>query len=435
MRSVIALSVLGLSGGLVAGCARGAPPGFSKGTTWTFPLVDPLANGKLVTPVYLDGRGPYLMALDPDAPVSMVDREALPPAFAYRYRSRVIDEHDTSHPLADADVRDLRIGDLTISLRDVGVSLDHTFDAEGRRIYGIIGRDVIADSLVFGFDRERGIAWLQTQEAFQPAAGATVLAYHKGTPYTSGAVVRRLVTARVDGVPYELHLDLGETPNQLRQQHWSEAGLAPTYVEATLIDEVGTHRDIRAGAVAASVVAGGITASRQTFVPYDDRRWAYGQLEGTLGLDFFAGHAVAADWHHERYYLTPRVPNATTEAMRLGRWGAALPACAAAGCVTIEVAHPVERSPTELGIVPDHAAPADRALLNVRRDPAARGVALEVEVRTVEGFPPFYVHLPANVDSVTAYLEPRYAAASFVVTDVSPFPRACTGGNDCITGR
>ena len=224
MRSVIALSLLGLSGSLVAGCARGAPPGFSPGSRWTFPLVDPLADGRLVTPVYLDGRGPYLFAIDPDAAFSFVDRDALPPAFPYRYRARELDEHDTSHPVADAEVRSLRVGDLTISLRDVGVSLDHTFDSGGRRIHGILGRDVIADSLVFGFDRERGIAWLSTQEAFHPPDGAAVLAYHKGTPYTSGAVVRRLVTATIDGHPYDLHLDLGETPNQLRGPHFAEAG-------------------------------------------------------------------------------------------------------------------------------------------------------------------------------------------------------------------
>ena len=429
MRTVLALSCLGLS---VLGCAQGAPPGFSHGSQWTFPLVDPLADGRLVTPIYLDGRGPFLVAIDPDAAITTVDREALPPAFPYRYRTRLTDEHDTTHPLADVEVRQMRVGDLTISLRDIGVSLDHTFDTEGRRIYGILGRDVIEDSLVFGFDRDRGIAWLSTQEAFRAPQDASVIAYQKGTPYTGGVVIRRLVTAQVDGTSYDLHLDLGERPNQLRPQHWMEAKLAPTSVHATLIDEVGTHREVKVGGIASSVVAAGVSRDHQTFVAYDDRRWAYGQLEGTLGLDFFAPYAVAADWHHQRYYLTPRAPDPQATALRLGRWGAQLP-CASTGCVSIDIAGAAERPTSELGMADARPAPAqDQALARITRDPATRGMGLEVALSatspTGQPFPPLYVHLPANVDTVTARLEPRYAAAQIAVTDISPFPRACTGG-------
>lgn len=432
MRTVIALSLLGIS---VLGCAQGAPPGFSRGSQWSFPLVDPLANGKLVTSVYLDGRGPYLFAIDPDAPISMVDREALPPAFPYRYRTRLVDESDTTRPFADATVRGIRIGELTITERQFGVSLDHTFDADGRRIYGILGRDVIEDSLVFGFDRDRGIGWLATQEAFHPPADAQVIGYFKGTKYSGITPVRRLVNAEVNGKHYDLHLDLGETPNQLRPQHWAEAQLVPRPFRATLIDEVGTHREVKAGGVAARVTAAGVTQSDQIFIPYDDRRWQYGQLEGTLGLEFFRPFVVTADWHHEKYFLTPRVASAESTALRLGRWGSMIPAaCASTGCVTVTItATEPPRSETSgvLGMAPERAEAPGVTTASIGRDPLARGVPLEVVFSATassgQPLPPLIINLPAGADSFTSTIAPIYAGAQLAVLDVSPFPRGQSG--------
>jgi hypothetical protein len=432
MRTVIALSFLGVS---VLGCAQGAPPGFSRGSQWSFPLVDPLADGKLVTSVYLDGRGPYLFAIDPDAPISTVDREALPPAFGYHYRIRLVDESDTTRPLADATVREIRLGELTITERQFGVSLDHTFDADGRRIHGILGRDVIEDSLVFGFDRDRGIGWLSTQEAFHPDPSAQVVGYFKGTRYSGITPVRRLVTTEVNGRRYDLHLDLGETPNQLRPQHWQQAQLAPRPLRETLIDEVGTRREVKAGGLAAQVTAAGVTRNNQTFVPYDDRRWQYGQLEGTLGLDFFQPYVVAADWHHEKYYLTPRTPSAQSTALRLARWGTAVPAaCASTGCVTVDITAAVAPS-TEtngvMGMAPDRIEAPGATTATITRDPIARGVPLEVVLSAMSPsgavLPPLTINLPAGAESFTSTIAPIYAGAQLAVLDLSPFPRGQTG--------
>jgi hypothetical protein len=432
MRTVIALSFLGIS---VLGCAQGAPPGFSQGSQWSFPLVDPLADGRLVTPVYLDGRGPYLFAIDPDAPISTVDREALPPEFPYRYRTRMTDESDTTRPLADATVREIRLGDLTITQRQFGVSLDHTFDSEGRRIHGILGRDVIEDSLVFGFDRDRGIGWLSTQEGFHPAADAQVIGYFKGTRRTGITPVRRLVKVDINGHHYDLHLDLGEAPNQLRMEHWQEAQLAPRPVREVLIDEVGTHREVKVGAIAAQVTAAGVTRNDQLFVPYDDRRWEYGQLEGTLGLEFFAPYAVAADWHHEKYFLTPRAPSAQSTALRLGRWGDALPrACASTGCVSVDItaaAAPNRESTGVMGMAPEEGGAPGQTMATITRDPLARGVALEVVLAATapsgQALPPLTINLPAGTDSFTSMVAPIYSGAQLSVLDLSPFPRGQMG--------
>jgi len=431
MRTVIALSLLGAS---LVGCAQGAPPGFSHGSQWSFPLVDPLADGKLVTSVYLDGRGPYLFAIDPDAPISTVDREALPPAFPYRYRTRMLDESDTSRPVSDATVREIKLGELTISQRQFIVSLDHTFDADGRRIYGILGRDVIEDSLVFGFDRDRGIGWLSTQEAFKPDPSAQVIGYFKGTRYSGITPVRRLVKAEINGKRYDVHLDLGDTPNQLRAEHWPEAQLAPRPLRETLIDEIGTHREVKAGGVAAQVTAAGITRDHQLFVPYDDKRWEYGQLEGTLGLDFFQPYAVAADWHNEKYYLSPRAPSAQSTALRLQRWGNAVPAaCASSGCVTVNISAAIATPPENgvMGMAPERSEAPGATTATIARDPIARGVPLEVILSATspsgQPLPPLTINLPAGAESFTSTIAPVYAGAQLAVLDLSPFPRGQTG--------
>lgn len=169
MRSILPLA-LALP---LTACAFGAPPGFSQGDTWTFPLVEPQQGGRLLTPVTIEGRGPFLFAIDPDAPMTTVDPDVLHDTdFRIWQGPRRLDEHDTTHPTFYTRVTHMKVGDLTVSLLLVAEAEAHAFDTDGRRIYGILGRDVIADSLVFGFDRDRSIAWLQTQEAFHAPENA-----------------------------------------------------------------------------------------------------------------------------------------------------------------------------------------------------------------------------------------------------------------------
>ena len=85
----------------LVGCHGERPSTFSAGTTWTFPLVDPLAGDELLVPVYIDHRGPFLFALDPGAR-SRVDRAAL---VALRR-------------VTELWLHDVQIGDLTV--RDSG---------------------------------------------------------------------------------------------------------------------------------------------------------------------------------------------------------------------------------------------------------------------------------------------------------------------------
>ena len=87
------------AGILAAGCTTGVPGGFSNGDRWTFPLVGPLEDGLLVTPVSVRGHGPYLFAIDPDALVSAVDTQVVRDAHLWTGQGpRRTDETWTSRP-------------------------------------------------------------------------------------------------------------------------------------------------------------------------------------------------------------------------------------------------------------------------------------------------------------------------------------------------
>ncbi len=441
-RAVLASRALALVG-LLGACAIGAPPGFSSGTSWTFPLVDPLADGKLYTPVMIAGKGPYLFAIDPSIRTTIVDREiyergAIPvhPAVqggddsfgvafqdkrSKRTALRLEGEDGVTHITWAAPLLDVEIGNLAISQLRALTWGTRMFDAEGRRVYGILGRDVIADSLVFTIDRDRGIASLQTQEVFKPTAGAKQLRYERIINETTVDDAR--VAADVNGKRLSLALDFGRVASELREAHWTEATLEPVAAKLTVIDDIGTHRSATVVGIAPSVAVAGIERQHVDFVTYaDQRRYQDLDLAGTLGLDFFRPFAVVADWQHTVLYLTPRAESAEAMALRLGRWGTAMPACASAGCATV-------------AIVGDATAPA----LQVTRDPAAIGRPLEVVVSATapsgEALPTLRINLMPEAPDLVTPAEARYAGAKLEVIDASPFPLGCDAPAHCVIAQ
>jgi hypothetical protein len=58
---------------VVTACGAATPVSYRSGTNWTIPMVGPLDNGRIIVPVTIHGRGPYLFALDPSA-LSLIDR-------------------------------------------------------------------------------------------------------------------------------------------------------------------------------------------------------------------------------------------------------------------------------------------------------------------------------------------------------------------------
>src|SRR5258708_39756728 len=160
-----------------ATCSAGAPPGFPTGPNqWTVPPVAPPA-GVLVTPVLINGKGPYLFELDPDVNAMNIDDKIVGEAGLGTDRGQgphYIDKTDTGQRRFTAEVLNIQVGNLTIERRTALVVPNGTYAAG---IHGVLGRSVLEDSLVFGFDRERGLAFVTTQEGFKPPAGASTITY------------------------------------------------------------------------------------------------------------------------------------------------------------------------------------------------------------------------------------------------------------------
>ena len=430
---------------LAAGCTVGAPAGFSGGDSWTLPLVGPLEGGTLIVPATVRGHGPYLFAIDPDANVTAVDEGIVKEAeLQNNPGARRVDETDTGQPRGFVDLIDLKVGNLTIDRRSAMVFPTSFYDTEGRVIRGVLGRDAIPESLVFGFDRDHGIATLATTKSFAAPPDAIAIKYESlvsdsnkatstvlpgarvGAAGSSGTplapVQRRLASARIGDATLTMHLDLGAATSQLREGKWTSAKLVPTPARLRTTDEAGTARDFTKAGVASEVALGAARATGVTFVPYVEKRFVLESVDGALGLDFFQPYAVYASWDNRTYYLKPRGDAAATVTARLARWGTALPACAHPGCVTAELV-------TSNG----------NATLNVVRDPEAATRPLEVllQVTVAAGKPPsavvpLLIELPAATDRLTGALPKAYAGATVAVTDVSPFPRNCVDATGCI---
>lgn len=430
---------------LAAGCTVGAPAGFSGGDSWTVPLVGPLENGVLIVPATVRGHGPYLFAIDPDANITALDEGVAKEADLQVLPSaRRVDETDTGQPRAFVELLDLKVGTLAIDRRTAMVFPGGFFDVEGRAIRGVLGRDAIPDSLVFGFDRDHGIATLSTTKSFAPPSDAIAIKYETlvsdtnksaaaslpgartGAGGASGLplapVQRRVASTRVGRARLSMHLDLGAGTSQLREEKWASAGLTPTPAKLHITDEAGTARDFTKAGVASEVSLGAARTTGVTFVPYVEKRFVVEAVDGALGLDFFQAYAVYASWDSKTYFLKPRGDAAAVATARLARWGTALPACAHPGCVTAEL-----------------VTTGGNATLNVARDPEAANRAIEVllQVTAAPGRPaggvvPLLLELPAATDKLTGALPRAYAGATVAVIDVSPFPRNCVDPTGCI---
>ena len=441
---------------LLAGCAASGTSGFSKGDNWTFPLVGPLEDGLLITPVTVKGKGPYLFLIDPDANLSVIDQQVVEEAglLTGRGPSR-IDEAGSEQMRQYAELVDLQVGTLTVSRRQVMMVPSNFYNTEGRRVNGVIGHDVIAEGLVFGVDRDQGIASLTTPKTFvaprdaiaikveavavepQIAAAAAgtgaamessnvddasrvgVKTRGNDAPLDVTPLPRRVASAQIGDAKVAMHLDLGAATSQLREAEWAKAKAAPTDVKLRLVDEVASLRQIEKAGVATGVTLGAAKSPRVTLAPYVDKRYAASKVDGSLGLDFFAPYAVYASWSTNTFYLKPRGDSAATATARLGRWGALMPACPHPGCVSVTL------TPTQGG-----------NRLDIERDAAAANRALEIRIGVKpaagKSAPPLVAELPAKADKVSGGVPDDYAGATLIVLDASPFTRPCADEKGCV---
>ena len=410
---------------VLAACPGQGPAGFSSGASgvedrWTLPLVGPLEDGLLITPVTIGTRGPFLFALDPDAPISVVDGALVkllglrafngPPRY---------DETGAPQPRVLVEMSGLEVGSLIIEKRRAIVVRANTFDTAGRRIHGVLGADVLASGVVFGFDRDAGVATLVEGSAFRPPPGSIPLVY-RDVAKSLPVVARHVVKATVADAAFDLHLDLGTTVSQLRERDWPRAKLVSHELAGAMVDEVGTLRKLSKASEPSTVTSGPISTDRVAFVPYGDRRWTEAEVAGSLGLDFFAGHDVWAQWTAHVYHLVPRTPEPL--AKRIARWEqGALDKCTIPGCVTVRLVDPLAGKPLEEG------KPHPGVILSVTREERAGGMPLEVvlEVKSRPRLPLVIVNLPAHTDRMIDQLPAEFVGTTLEVVDVGPYPRAC----------
>jgi hypothetical protein len=445
------------AGILIAGCTTGKPSGFSTGDRWAFPLVGPLEDGLLITAVSVRGHGPYLFAIDPDANITVIDKQvADEAALAIGQGPSRIDEAGTEQMRGYAELVDLKLGNLTIARRQVMLVPSDFYNTNGRRVNGVLGRDVLAGALVFGFDRDQGIATLTTAKVFAPPPDAIAIAYEAAAADTTSSAVssggavtmggtsdhddasrvgvrtrddgprldvaplaRRVAAAQIGGATVAMHLDLGAPTSELREALWSKVKAAPTDVKLRLVDEVATVREVTRAATATDVTLGAAKSAHVTLAPYVDKRFPIGKVDGTLGLDFFKPYAVYASWDAGKFYLKPRGDAAATTAARIARWGADVPSCPHPGCATATLTQ------TDGGL-----------RLDIVRDPEAANHALEVRLGVTPAAgktaAPLVAELPAKADKITGGVPASYEGATLTVLDVSPFTRACVGDGGCV---
>lgn len=461
--------LVGLLALVVGSCAVGAPLGFSSGDNWAFPLVASLEEGEYLVPVKINDKGPYLFMIDPDATVSSVDAAIVSEHELYTVRAQEqLDERDKLVPTALAEVPEMQIGDqLTVSSMKVHVHQVGTYQSNGRIVRGVLGRDVIADSLVFAADRDTGMAYLATQGKYAAPTNASVIKYR--TQLTEAGRKRLLLTTATinDSHKVTMHVDMGGRFSQLWQQKMEALQLPKLGVRARTVDELATSREVSFAAMTASVRANDVEVNAVLMLPYEDRRVRQIDADGSLGMNFFAPYNVVANWHKKTLWLTPRAADASTGAKaRIQRWGKAFDGCANLGCATITMQSNAPRPAPAPGAVapapaPDAPAPAEnpgaaptpeadqpsagaptapqrimappRYTLVVAREAGAPNAAYDLLVEAVDasgqplGVPRLLVTLPAGrAEVLAADFDPSYGqAAGFRVLDASPFPREC----------
>jgi hypothetical protein len=238
---------------------------------------------------------------------------------------------------------------------------------------------------------------------------------------------RRRIAATDGGAKLTLHVDLGAVASQLREPRWDTAKLAARDVQTAVIDEIGTPRAIAKASAPTEVATPGLAAAGVVFVPYGDRRWEPQDVDGTLGLGFFAQHDVWQSWDAKRYYVVPR--QAVAPAVRIGRWDSpVLAACKQVGCVGLRVTDPLNGQPAEPG------RPHPGLVLSVTREEVAGGMPLElmIEATAQPALPRLLINMPGHVDKLLHQLPAAFVGATLAVVDASPFPRACPTRDGCV---
>jgi hypothetical protein len=377
-----AIAVLGAVAGFalgaaLGGCSRaggGPPPGFGPGAQWAIPILGALGDSTPLTAVTIDGKGPYLFAVDVNAPSAVDPRLARelglgPPPAA---------QGEQATPAAAAatprvTIPRITLGNLTVAparfeVRDVRAT------HHGRPVQGSIGREILHPTLLWTLDRDRQSLYLGMRERQAPPPGAQRVAVR-----SAGGGAALLVEAQVaEGITAMLRVTF-DSVSAIRPELAEKAGMQAIGRREWMADEV------RVGEASASEILfsafgkvapapepaqpaspppgmpeAAVTGGKRPPAPTPSATPAAGQaaaeeidgVDGVLGQRFWASFLVAMYLAESAMWLAPRAeePGALT-AERLSRWGALFDGCQSPACVSLAVAEPAAAVP----------APADQA--------------------------------------------------------------------------
>lgn len=386
-------------------CVVGAPPGFSSGDLWTVPLVAPLENDLLLVPVSINGEGPFLFMVDPDSPTSSIESSLQSGMKLYATRAATQAQNEDDHlvRVVLAEVRKMTIGTLSIRNMKVRVHDDATFWSGGRRVRGILGRDVISDSLIYSFDRDRGKMYIATQGNLKTPEGALPLSFTQS--YSQHR--RYLATIKLNRQhKLTMHLDLGARTSMLWPALIKDYKMPNLPVQAELVDEYGFKRTVNSGTMAGIVEAKKTLANAVLMLPYGDKRLEPEDLDGIMGQNFWSRYNVTVNWHHKKFWLQPRSRNlAALSKERIGRWGDSLAACAEPACVKATLLGGPAKAPTADPAAVDPAAADPAAADPAAADPATADPAAAADPAAPA--PPAPVTDPATVPADAAVRVPE----------------------------
>ncbi len=405
--ALAALAALGVAS-VTAACGATTPVWYENDdgkTTWTLPLVDPLADAELVVPVFIENKGPYLFLIDPDATRTIIDRGVAEALDLYpKDYVRLLNQRDKTVPRRVFEVLEFRTGDLRAKKFDVIAAPAGTLGRGQRSLHGIIGSDLLSRTIVVQVDRDAGVVRLSLTGHEQLPAGAHAVQadLHRGTLRIAATVQGR---REVD-----LIVNLARRTSSLRRSIMDELDLPVQPVREEVVDDTGDHVFANARAEVSPLAFNGFRVERASFVNYVDKREPFDiTYHGELGQNVLSRFQVVVDRNNERLWLAPRNGDlAAGAATRLARWGDAFTRCAATGCAALAF-DPTTRS---LQVARDPAAPARYDVVIEALDAAGNPVPAPLLRATVGD-------QPVAVPDVAVRAE--YAGAvGFRVVDATP---------------
>lgn len=411
-------------------CVVGAPPGFSKGSSWTIPLLGTQTDGTPVTSVRINGKGPYLFRVSLDSP-SVIDMRLMRELalFETRTNRKLVDDNDkVSHEqLIYADIPTIQLGDLTVKrLQFIAMKTDASYN--GRPVLGTVGRNILSETLIWHLDRDRSVLKLAVRGKLSPPENATRI---QGTALFNQFFTKLQLQ---DGSTVELVADF-TGPSQL----WPERAAAARLAKVTeFTDFYGRRRRAQQAWVAETVQTGSHMWNRVVFLPFADRRVDNLEYHGRLGNDFWSRFNLTVDWHKRVIWVQARERDTTSVVTdRLQRWMAS---CESPGCARVNTDVQAVASTTADG------QRIERELLKrvVIERKGMKGQSFELLLQAIDAGgtplakrPWLLIVFPADMDRMEltdkALLARYTGAANFRIADMSPFPPPCDAASGCIS--